>query len=155
MLLAAALLAPAWTVQVDPLTTALGFVHVQVERAVAERVSVYLGPSLRLFDAPFGEPANVRGLGAEAGVRVFLDPTAPAGWWAGVRGVLAQVESAGDGPAETALGGYGRVLAGYTWIHDWLVLAGGLGVQYLHYTAGGEGIEGVLPAAHTTVGVAF
>ncbi|MCA9528256.1 MAG: hypothetical protein KC549_18355 [Myxococcales bacterium] len=151
--LAAALLAPAWTIQVDPLTTALGFVHVQVERALGERASVYLGPSLRLFDAPFGDPANVRGLGAEAGFRLFLRPEAPAGWWVGARGVLAQVTPVGDGDAE--LGGYGSVLAGYTWIHDWLVLAGGLGAQYLHYTAGGEGIEGVLPAAHTTVGVAF
>ena len=43
--------APAeWTVTVDPLTTAIGFVHLQVEHTIGPRVSVYAGPSLRLFD---------------------------------------------------------------------------------------------------------
>ena len=51
LLTTAALAAPSWTVQVDPLTTALGYAHVQVERAVAPRWSVYLGPQLRLYDS--------------------------------------------------------------------------------------------------------
>lgn len=154
--LTAALLAPNWTVQIDPLTTALGFAHVQVERALAPNWSVYLGPSLRLFNPPFGDQHDLTGLGAEAGVRWFFRPEAPAGFWLGARGVLAHLSTEARGREETGLGGYGSVLGGHTWIlGGWCVLAAGLGVQYLHYTVGGEGPEGILPAAHTTFGVAF
>jgi hypothetical protein len=37
-----------WTIQVDPLTTALGLVHVQIEYALSDHWSVYAGP-LGLF----------------------------------------------------------------------------------------------------------
>jgi hypothetical protein len=145
---------PLWTLQVDPLTTALGFVHLQVERALAPRVSVYAGPHARLFSSPLTDKKeDFLGAGLEAGVRAFLRPSAPAGWWAEVRGVGARLWTP-DG--DTALGGYASALAGYTAIFDsGLVLAGGLGVQYLHYRVAGLGPEGVLPAAHTTLGFAF
>jgi hypothetical protein len=144
---------PRWTLQVDPLTTALGFVHVQVERALASHVSVYLGPSVRLFDPLEKSPGHYRGYGAEAGLRVFFAGEAPRGAWGEVRGVVASLH--GEAGA-TALGGYGSVLGGYTWIVDerW-VFALGAGVQYLHYRVGELGPVGFLPAAHTTVGLAF
>ncbi len=147
---------PRWTVQVDPLTTALGFVHVQVEAVLSDHWSVYAGPSLHLFaglTAEEGEAAYT-GLGAEAGVRYYFEPTAPQGWWALVRGVVAHL-SLDDGDA-TRLGGYGSVLGGYTWILDgWLVLSAGAGLQYLDYQIEGAGPKGWLPALHTTVGFAF
>lgn len=143
---------PQWTLQVDPLTTALGFVHLQVERALAPHLSAYVGPSLRLFDGLRGG-GDFKGYGAEAGVRAFLSPTAPEGWWGQVRGVVAHLRTPDD---DTATGGYASVLVGYSAIFDgWLVLAGGLGVQYLQYEVAGLGPTGVLPAAHTTAGVAF
>jgi hypothetical protein len=146
---------PTYTVQVDPLTTALGYVHVQVERAVTPRLSVYAGPHLRLFDSLLEDKTEpFRGYGAEVGLRWFWTPTAPAGAWAQVRGVAAHL-STNDG-AETATGGYGSALVGWTGIFaDRWVLAGGAGVQYLHYRVAGLGPKGVFPAAHTTVGVAF
>lgn len=150
---AAAQDAPQWTVQVDPLTTALGFVHVQVERALGAQLSVYAGPHLRLFNGIIAEPGDdYLGFGGELGVRWFFAPGAPAGWWLQTRGVLAHL-SADDA---TALGGYVSALGGYTWILDgrW-VLAGGLGVQYIHYQVAGQGPKGVLPAAHTALGFAF
>jgi len=146
---------PTATIQLDPLTTALGFVHLQTEVAVAERVSVYAGPHLRLFDnLVFGEPENIVGYGVEVGVRYFLTGTAPEGAWALVRGVGAWIEAP---DADTSgVGGYVSALGGYTWIGGgWLVLSGGLGVQYLHYHVAGLGPKGVLPAAHTAIGVAF
>jgi hypothetical protein len=145
--------APVWTVQVDPLTTALGFVHVQVERALGEHLSVYAGPSLRLFPGLRGKAdETMKGYGAEVGVRYFFRPTAPTGWWAQVRGVGAQLVDGDD----TGLGGYASALGGYTAVFDgWFVLAGGLGINYLNYTLNGQGTEGVLPAAHSTVGVAW
>jgi acetyl esterase/lipase len=71
------------------------------------------------------------------------------------RGVLAHLWTDENGGA-TALGGYASVLGGHTWILGgrW-VLAAGLGVQYIHYQVGGLGPARVLPAAHTTLGVAF
>ncbi len=146
--------APQWTVQVDPLTTALGFVHVQFERALAPGWSVYAGPHLRLFDSLLSEEnLKMSGVGAELGVRHYWRGQAPAGPWLLVRAVAARV--AADSGA-TALGGYASALVGYTAIFDgrW-VLAGGLGVQYLHYAVEGRGPQGVFPAAHSSVGVAF
>lgn len=150
-----------WTLQVDPLTTALGFVHVQVERALHPHLSLYVGPSLRLFNGLISEPTdNFIGLGGEMGVRVFLRDTAPRGFWLQIRGVMAHLTSyrrtEPDGSHPTSLGGYVSALGGYTWILDsGLTLSAGAGVQYLHYTVDGQGPKGVLPAAHTTIGFAF
>lgn len=150
-------LAPLWTVQVDPLTTALGFVHVQVERAIGSDWSVYLGPHLRLFDSVLeDESQDLLGVGAEVGVRWFFSGVAPEGGWILVRGVGARLSTQVNGPEETGLGGYVSALGGYTWIFDdrW-VLAAGAGVQSIHYMLQGQGVEGILPAAHTALGVAF
>ncbi len=144
---------PAWTLQVDPLTTYLGFVHLQVERALHPHLSLYLGPHARLFSAPGLDAEDFVGYGFELGVRYFFRPTAPEGWWAEVRGVAAHLSTPDDG---TAFGGYASALGGYTAIFDgWFVLAGGLGVQYLHYRVAELGPQRVSVAAHTTVGVAF
>lgn len=149
---------PAWTIQIDPLTVALGFVHIQVEWAFSEHVSVYAGPSLKLFRS-FTEdsPYPYQGWGGEVGVRWFVLGVAPEGWWVQVRGVLAYLTAdPPEGGQLTDVGGYLSALGGYTAIFDgWFVLSGGLGVQYLYYTVGESGIRGVLPAAHTTLGVAF
>lgn len=153
--------ARAWTVQVDPLTTALGFVHLQVERALHPHVSLYAGPSLRLFNGLISEPTDSYiGLGGEMGVRVFFRPSAPRGAWAEVRGVMAHLTSyrrtEPDGSRPTSLGGYVSALGGYTWIWDnGFTLSAGAGVQYLHYTVDGQGPKGLAPALHTTVGFAF
>jgi len=147
---------PQWTLQIDPLTTALGFVHLQVERAVAPHVSIYAGPHLRLFDSLLDKKKEpFTGVGVELGVRYFLNPSAPAGAWAQVRGVVARLQTDRNG-GKTAMGGYGSVLAGYTAIfaERW-VLAGGLGVQYLHYYIDGMGPKRLFVAAHTTFGVPF
>lgn len=148
--------APQWTVQVDPLTAALGFAHVQVERALAPRWSVYAGPHLRLYNGIISEPDEAfRGYGLEAGLRVYPKAEAPEGPWALVRGVGAFLHTT-DGSEERGPGGYASVLGGYTWIPGGrLVLSGGLGVQYIHYEIAGMGPKGVLPAAHTAIGVAF
>lgn len=147
---------PTWTVQVDPLTTVLGFVHVQVERTFGDHASLYLGPSLRLFSNPFSDPEDFVGYGAEAGVRWYMFGTAPDGWWALVRGVGAYLQTDANGARQTAFGWYASALGGHTFIlADWFVLSLGLGVQYLHYTVGGLGFDTVAPAAHTTFGVAF
>jgi hypothetical protein len=144
---------PAWTLQVDPLTTYLGFAHLQVERALAPRWSIYAGPHARLFSPPGGDDEDFVGFGLEVGVRYFFRPTAPEGWWAQLRGVGAHLRTPDDA---TSFGGYVSALGGYTAIFDgWFVLAGGLGVQYLHYTVDGLGPKRVFVAAHTTVGVAF
>ncbi len=144
-----------WTVQVDPLTTALGFVHVQLERTLSARMSLYVGPHLRLFNGLISEPDDdYRGVGAEVGVRYFLTGVAPEGLWLGVRAVAAHISSPRVEEAE--IGGYASALGGYTWIfaQRW-VLAAGLGVQYIRYQVGGQGPRGILPAAHTALGVAF
>lgn len=147
---------PTWTVQVDPLTAALGFAHVQVERVVAPRLSVYAGPNLRLYDGLLTDVNGpYQGYGVEAGVRVYPWGEAPTGPWALVRGVGAWIRAT-DGSGRANPGGYGSALVGYTGIvADWLVLSGGLGVQRFAYTVGPYGPTGWGPAAHSTVGVAF
>jgi hypothetical protein len=146
---------PQWTIQIDPLTLALGFAHVQVERALGDHASLYVGPSVRLFDPLSKEKDAYIGVGGEAGVRVFPWGAAPRGAWGEVRGVLAWLHTDARGGA-TAVGGYASVLGGYTWIlADRWVLAAGLGVQYIHYRVAGLGSVGILPAAHTAFGVAF
>jgi hypothetical protein len=143
---------PRWTLQVDPLTTYLGYVHVQVERALGDHVSVYAGPHFRLFSPPTAAPEDYLGLGVELGARVFPWGEAPRGPWAQVRGVGARLWSGED----TAWGGYVSGLVGYTWIlGDVFVLSGGAGVQYLNYRINDLGPRGVFPALHTTLGVAF
>lgn len=146
---------PRWTLQIDPLTAALGFAHVQVERALGNHASLYLGPSVRLFDPLEKKDGSYQGYGGEVGVRVFPWGGAPRGAWAQVRGVLAWLHTDKDGGA-SAVGGYASVLAGHTWIlRERWVLAAGLGVQYLHYRVADLGPVRVFPAAHTTFGVAF
>lgn len=147
---------PAWTVTVDPLTTAIGIVHVQVERALAPRWSVYVGPSLRLFD---GVLPAVNGpwvaLGAEAGVRVFFAGEAPEGGFVMVRGVLASI-STSDPVEDARVGGYTSGLVGYTTIvGPGLVLSGGAGVSWFDYGVLDYGAYGPAPALHTNVGWAF
>lgn len=144
--------APTWTVQVDPLTTALGIGHVLVERRVTDHVAVYAGPSLKLYDSLLTDDAGYRAVGIELGVRWFFSGTAPAGWWAGLRATVASVSY----EDERNLGGYISALGGYAWIFkDRWVLSGALGVSYFDYSAGGEGVDGILPGAHTAIGVAF
>lgn len=158
-LLASALAAtptPSWTVTVDPLTTALGFAHVQVERAFDPRFSVYAGPSLRLYDGLLAAVNGpYRGLGAEAGLRWFPRAHAPVGPWLMLRAVGAALSTT-DGSDQHAPGGYASLLAGGTIIPVGpLVLSGGLGVSYFAYQVGGYGPSGLAVAAHTNLGVAF
>jgi hypothetical protein len=142
-----------WTVTVDPLTTAIGFVHVQVERSLGPRVSVYAGPSLRLFDGVLADTNGPYvGLGGEAGVRGFFTGSAPEGGWVMARGVAARLSTSD----EARFGGYTSGLVGYTGVLGrGLVLSGGLGVSYFAYEVGGYGVAGLAPAAHTNVGWAF
>jgi hypothetical protein len=147
---------PAWTLSVDPLTFAIGIAHVQVERAIGPRASVYAGPSLRLFD---GILAGINGpwtaVGAEVGVRGFFIGKAPEGGWIMLRGVLAAASANAD-PGDLNAAGYTSGLVGYTAIlGPGLVLAGGLGVSWFSYGAGGYGVFGFAPAAHTNIGWAF
>ncbi len=143
---------PAWTVQVDPLTTVLGIAHVLVERRVSDNVAIYAGPSLKLYDNLLSDDEGYRALGVEFGARWFFSGSAPAGWWAGGRATVASVSH----DDESRVGGYISALGGYAWIFDdrWVV-SGALGVSYFDYSAGGVGVDGVLPGAHTAVGFAF
>jgi len=154
--------APQWTVTVDPLTTYLGFVHLQTELALSDRVSFYASPSLKLFDAPGTEQEPYRGLGVEVGLRYFWgrqngNPAcvAPCGPWVMVRGVFADVRTT-DGTEESDFGRYTSALVGHSWIFDsqWTVQLGA-GVQHMDYTVADYGISGWLPALHTNVGIAF
>lgn len=147
---------PRWTLSVDPLTAALGYSHLYLERALRPRLSVYGGPHMRLYDAPWSEVHEpYRGFGVELGVRFFPWAKAPEGPWVAARGVVAHAHTLED-PREGAIAGYGSGLVGYTWIPwDRLVLSGGLGLQYIHYAVADYGVIGVFPAAHTAIGVAF
>ena len=154
---------PAWTVSVDPLTWALSFAHVQVERRLTPRLSLYVGPSLHLYDGLVPDTQGPwRGYGAEAGLRWFFRPGAPRGAWLMARGVLgwvtteqATLPEGGTGHA-AGLGGYTSGLVGYTAIlGPGLVLSGGVGVSWFDYGVAQWGIHGPLPAAHTAVGWAF
>lgn len=153
---------PQWTVSVDPLTTALGFVHLQTELALGRRFSIYAGPNIKLFDFPGTEQQQYRGYGVEVGLRWFFTagdkPThrsAPRGAWVMVRGVAANVRRT-DRTEISEFGGYISALAGHTWMFDEVFVVGlGLGIQRIDYTVDGLGIQGTLPAAHSTVGVAF
>ena len=144
---------PHWTVTVDPLTTAIGLLHVQVERDLGRHFSLYLSPSVRVFDGilpTFNGPYV--GVGAEAGFRGFFVGDAPDGGWVMLRGVVARLSTAD----EVAPGAYTSALVGYTGIlGPGLVLSGGAGVSYFAYTVGGYGIRGFAPALHTNIGWAF
>lgn len=153
-------LAKLGTLQVDPLTTALGFAHLQGEFVLARHWSIYAGPSVRAYDSLLGDKDGVRGVGIEAGLRYYFGGAAPAGAWVLLRGVAARTSLTGTAREATGFGGYVSGLGGYTWLLEggpmaaW-VFSLGAGVQYVSYRAGGEGTKSVLPAAHTTVGFAF
>lgn len=144
---------PRWTITVDPLTTAIGLMHVQVERELGKHFSLYLGPSVRVFDGilpNFNGPYV--GLGVEAGIRGFFVGEAPEGGWVMWRGVAARLST------ENAVspGTYTSALVGYTGIlGPGLVLSGGAGVSYFAYTVEAYGIRGFAPALHTNIGWAF
>ena len=133
---------PAWTVQIDPLTAALGFPHVLFERVISDHVSVYLGPHMRLYDSIFSDEREpYQGFGAEGGVRWFVLGGAPGGWWLGARLVGAALTTDVSGDRTWSPGGYASLLGGYTAIIDgWFVLSGAVGGQYLNYT-----VEGLRP----------
>jgi len=147
---------PDWTVTVDPLTTALGYVHLQTERVLSSHTSIYAGPHLRLFDGLLTEGREpFVGIGGEAGFRYFPWGKAPTGGWVMARGVLARLATT-EAPKTAEAGGYGSALVGYTGIvGKHFVLSGGLGFQYLAYDIQGYGSSGPFPAAHTNLGVAF
>jgi len=147
----------AWTVTVDPLTAALGFAHVQVERRLAPRASLYAGPSLRVGDGLLADiNGPYRAAGLELGLRAFARPTAPAGPWLLLRGVGGLGWTVRPAPPDRAPVGYTSLLAGGTWIGDrGLTLSGGLGLSAFAYTVGGFGPAGLAPAAHSAVGWAF
>ncbi len=148
--------APRWTVSVDPLTVALGYPHVQVERVLTDSVSLYVGPHARLFDGLLTEGHEpFVGYGLESGARWFPKGEAPTGRWLMGRQVVARLHTT-EGPEQAELGGYSSVLGGYTAIlGDVFVLSGGLGFQYLYYDIAGMGASGPFAAAHTNLGVAF
>lgn len=148
--------AAQWTLQVDPLTVAIGYPHLQVERVLAPKWSIYAGPHLRLFDGVLSEgPEPYVGYGLEAGVRWYWAGEAPEGGWLLARGVAASARRTDDTSVRSP-GGYGSLLAGYTWIlGEHLVLSGGAGGQYINYTVDGLGTQGFFPALHTALGVAF
>jgi hypothetical protein len=147
----------AWTVTVDPLTAALGFAHVQVERRLAPRVSLYAGPSLRLYDGLLADVNGpYRGAGLELGVRGFLRPTAPEGAWIMLRGVGARTWTVAPAAEAQGVGGYTSLLVGGTWIGErGLTLSGGLGGSLFAYGIGGYGPQGPAVAAHSNLGWAF
>ena len=146
----------AWTVTVDPLTFALGYAHVQVERRLTRHTSLYVGPHLRLFNGLLSDRSErYRGYGAEVGFRVFPWGRAPTGAWAMVRSTLAYVHTT-DGSASPRPGGYTSALVGYTGIlAKHFVLSGGAGFNYIYYDIGDYGTAGPFPALHTNVGFAF
>lgn len=146
-----------WTITVDPLTTALGFAHIQIERRLSSNWSVYSGPNMRLFDSLLSNSVEpYHGYGAEVGVRWFPLGGAPEGLWLVGRGVGARMVTLDPEEPLRGWGGYGSGLIGYTWLpFGWLALSGGAGVQYLRYGIDGFGTEGILPALHTAVGIAF
>ena len=119
-------------------------------------MSVYAGPSLRLFDGVL--PATNgpwTAVGAEVGVRGFFTGAAPEGAWGMLRGVLAAA-STSAAPEKLEPAGYASALVGYTAIlGPGLVLSGGAGISWFDYGAGGLGVHGFAPAAHTSVGWAF
>ncbi|MBX2798929.1 MAG: hypothetical protein KTR31_14730 [Myxococcales bacterium] len=145
-----------WTITVDPLTVALGFPHVQVERALSDRTSLYVGPHARLFDGILTEGREpFVGVGGEVGFRYFPWGRAPQGGWVMARQVVA-VLSTTDGTDRTELGGYSSVLVGGTGLLGGVfVLSGGAGVQYLYYDIDGYGSSGPFVALHTNLGFAF
>lgn len=147
---------PEWTVTVDPLTTALGYVHLQVEHTLSPHTSLYLGPHMRLFDGILTEePEPFRGYGVEAGFRYFFRDQAPQGSWLMARGVLARANTT-DGTDVVEPAGYASALVGYTAIfQDRWVLSGGAGFNYLAYEIAGYGVSGPFVALHTNLGVAF
>lgn len=146
----------AWTVTVDPLTFALGFAHVQVERRLTRHTSLYVGPHLRLFNGILSDRSErYRGYGGEVGLRVFPWGRAPSGAWGMVRSTLAYVHTT-DGSARARPGGYSSVLVGYSGIlAKHFVLSGGVGFNYLYYDIGDYGTSGPFVALHTNLGVAF
>lgn len=144
------------TIQFDPLTAALGFLHMQFEHAPTPHFSYYVGPHMRLYDSLLSNDREpYKGLGLEVGLRYFFRDQAPEGLWIGTRGVLAAQWTPLQTEVEPA--GYVSALGGYTWISDeyGFVLSGGVGVQYIHYQIAGMGPRGIYPALHTAFGTAF
>jgi len=147
---------PSWTVTVDPLTYAIGYAHVQVERRLADHFSLYAGPHARLYDGILtDEPEPYIGVGAEAGLRWFPWGKAPKGGWLMLRTVGARLSTT-EGPKQAGFGGYSSVLAGGTAIvADVFVLSGGVGYNQLYYSIDDYGPSGPFIALHTNLGVAF
>lgn len=147
---------PDWTVTVDPLTFAIGYAHVQVERRLGHHASIYVGPHARLYDGILTEePEAFLGFGGEVGVRAFPFGRAPEGAWVMGRQVVARLHTTDDS-ADPKVGGYSSVLLGYTGVLGrHFVLSGGAGFNYLYYDIGDYGPSGPFIALHTNLGVAF
>lgn len=148
---------PNWTITVDPLTVALGYPHIQIERRVSGSVTFYGGPHFRLFDGILTDGTEpFYGAGGELAARWFPFGSAPSGLWLSGRTVAAHLWTYDTEEIARSFGGYSSGLVGFTWIpFGWLVLSGGAGVQYIYYDIEDFGRRSFFPALHTAVGIAF
>lgn len=130
---------PGWNAAVlNPLPLAYGMFSAEYERVVGPSVTLFVAPSIKLFNLFLAEPTGF-GVGARFGVRWFFSMIAPVGPW--VEPELAadyffpELAPAG-GPRGLQLG-LGAVV-GYTFELPWrYLLSLGGGVQLLR--AGSDG----------------
>ena len=154
---------PKNAVTLNPLPLVAGIVSVEYERAVHDRVSLFLQPSVIAFKGAYPklpEDSSLWGLGANAGARLFVTGRAPEGFWIGPQAGVAYVNATLHDVNGSAVGYSAGGLVGYTWLFgDVVDLSVGGGAGYVNTKVRVEdsevGYEGVEPLLRLAVGVAF
>ena len=142
---------PATVVSTNALSVLGGVINVQYERVLSPGMSFYASPRLLIG-------GGLTGLGMIAGIKKYLNPTAPEGLWFGGHGDFAYV-SAGTIASGTGLGGGADV--GYKYfLTENFTIEGSLGLAYMYmsvsvlgYSWGAGGTFGV--TGSIGVGYAF
>jgi len=132
---------PNSVVSTNVLSLVQGTINLEYERVLSPGMSFYASPRLLIR-------SGLTGFGMIAGIKKYLNPTAPEGLWFGGHGNFAYV-SAGTIVSATGFGGGGN--AGYKYfLTDNFIIEGSLGLAYIYMSAS---VSGYTYAAGGTLGV--
>jgi hypothetical protein len=110
--------APTTAFSINPAMLLLGGISVEAEHAVHPNISFFVAPSFIFGNSLLSDDPDLStsGFGADGGLRFYIRPHAPKGFWLGPRvGVAFANATSGRSKASATAYAFGGML-GYSWI---------------------------------------
>lgn len=163
---------PNNTISLDTYALLVGEVALEYERVISPSISAHVGPTFFIADPAISfygsrDEDPTRGLGLNAGLRLFTGARAPEGFFLGLGATAAHVNvehSYADVDANT-VGFAAAAMLGYTWLIDGsFAFSLALGLKYADFSvrvvlrdgfSEDIGFEGVVPVGRLGLGFAL